>query len=154
MVMDDWKKDRIGSALRGENPTVIARMKTGFAVIGDTQFLPGYCLLLSYPTAGSLNDLDAWARKDFLFDMSLIGDAITGVCKPLRINYEILGNTDPYLHAHIFPVTIGKRKNGEYSLFGCIQESDGTNTSSRKERVYHLKQQLRVKLKELMDRYY
>lgn len=45
--MDDWKKDRIGSALRGENPTVIARMKTGFAVIGDTQFLPGYCLLLS-----------------------------------------------------------------------------------------------------------
>jgi diadenosine tetraphosphate (Ap4A) HIT family hydrolase len=35
--------------------------------------------------------------------MTLVGDAITEVCRPLRINYEILGNTDSYLHAHIIP---------------------------------------------------
>ena len=27
---------------RGENPKLILRMKSGFAVMGDTQFLPGY----------------------------------------------------------------------------------------------------------------
>ena len=47
--MDDWKQDRIGSAERGENPTVLARMRSGFAVMGDSQFLPGYCLLLASP---------------------------------------------------------------------------------------------------------
>ena len=101
--MDDWKMDRIGSALRGENPTVIKKLKSGFAVIADPQFLPGYCVLLAYPKVSCLNDLSIQQRTDFLIDMSLIGDAITKVCKPLRMNYEILGNSDEFLHAHIIP---------------------------------------------------
>lgn len=101
--MSDWKADRIESALRGENPTVLTRMKSGFAVIGDTQFLPGYCVLIGYPKAKCLNDLNASMRKDFLYDMTLIGDAIASVCSPLKINYDILGNADIFLHAHIFP---------------------------------------------------
>ena len=43
--MSDWKSDRIGSALRGENPTVLARLPASFAVIGDVQWLPGYSVL-------------------------------------------------------------------------------------------------------------
>jgi diadenosine tetraphosphate (Ap4A) HIT family hydrolase len=78
-------------------------MKSGFAVLADTQFLPGYCILLAYPKAKSLNHLDPVARLLFLREMSLVGDAILEVCTPLRINYEILGNTDAYLHAHIIP---------------------------------------------------
>lgn len=99
----NWKEDRIKSAVRGENPTVLLQMKSGFAVLGDTQFLPGYCILLAYPKVKSLNELDAVSRLMFLREMSLIGDAILEVCHPLRVNYEILGNTDNYLHAHIFP---------------------------------------------------
>ena len=38
--MEDWKHDRIGAAERGENPTVVLRMPSGIAVMGDTQFLP------------------------------------------------------------------------------------------------------------------
>lgn len=46
--MEDWKKDRIGSAVKGENPTVIAKMKSGFVVIGDTQFSldTAFCLVI------------------------------------------------------------------------------------------------------------
>lgn len=99
--MADWKSDRIGSALQGENPTVLARMKSGFAVIGDSQFLPGYCVLLGYPKAESLNELPLERRSQFLLDMTLIGDAITKVLRPLRINYAIMMNLDHYLHAHI-----------------------------------------------------
>lgn len=99
--MDDWKQDRIAAALQGENPMVMVRMKSGFAVIGDYQFLPGYCVLLAYPQAASLNELDAEQRKQYLFDMTLIGDAVTAVCKPLRINYSTLMNADHYLHTHI-----------------------------------------------------
>ncbi|HSK23694.1 MAG TPA: hypothetical protein VK906_10980 [Egicoccus sp.] len=104
--MGDWWHDRIGSALRGENPTVLRRMPSGFAVIGDTQFLPGYCVLLAEPEVGHLTDLEPPGRARFLMDMSLLGEAIERACANdglVRVNYEILGNGLPCLHAHVFP---------------------------------------------------
>lgn len=101
--MEGWQRDRIESALRGENPTVLTRMRSGFAVIGDSQFLPGYCLLLGVPRVHDLTNLPLPARLDFLCDMSLLGEAVVLVCQPQRINYEIFGNTDPFLHAHVLP---------------------------------------------------
>lgn len=100
---EDWKKDRFSAIERGENPMVLTQMKSGYAVIGDTQFLPGYCVLLAYPKVDTLNDLSLEQRADYLLDMSLIGDAIQEVCNPRRINYSIYGNSDAFLHAHIFP---------------------------------------------------
>jgi len=104
--VSDFRSDRVGSAERGENPTVMVRMTSGFAVIGDTQFLPGYTVLLASPQVEKLTDLAPAARRAFLYDMSLIGEALEQVCGPnglIRVNYEILGNTDTFLHAHIFP---------------------------------------------------
>ncbi|HZH59629.1 MAG TPA: hypothetical protein VEY70_08650 [Metabacillus sp.] len=100
---EEWKKDRIGSAQRGQNPMVIAEMRSGFAAIGDTQFLPGYCVLLPSKPATSLEELNLKKRSEYLLDMSLIGEAILKVCSPKRVNYSIYGNTDSYLHAHVFP---------------------------------------------------
>lgn len=105
--MIDWRADRIGSALRGDNPTVLARLGAGFAVIGDYQFLPGYCVLLTDdPSISSLTDLPRRRRLAFLADMDLLGEAVATVCRRLdsafrRVNYAILGNLDPYLHAHV-----------------------------------------------------
>jgi diadenosine tetraphosphate (Ap4A) HIT family hydrolase len=101
--MDDWKQDRIHAAECGKNPMTLTRTRSGFAVIGDDQFLPGYCLLLASPRVDHLTDLPFAQRGVYLQDMSLIGEAIMQVCAPLRVNYEILGNYDHYLHAHIFP---------------------------------------------------
>ncbi|HSW61287.1 MAG TPA: hypothetical protein VLJ60_10835 [bacterium] len=95
--------ERVEQARSGMNPTVICKMKSGWAVMGDVQFLPGYCLLLPDPVVPSLNHLDSGKRIQFLADMTLIGDALLEVTKACRINYEILGNSEPELHAHIFP---------------------------------------------------
>ena len=35
--------------------------------------------------------------------MTILGDALLEVTEAYRINYEILGNLDPALHAHIIP---------------------------------------------------
>jgi len=35
--------------------------------------------------------------------MTLLGDALLKVTGATRINYEILGNSEPELHAHLFP---------------------------------------------------
>ncbi|MDX3281716.1 diadenosine tetraphosphate hydrolase [Streptomyces scabiei] len=105
----DWRADRIGSALRGHNPTVLRRLTAGFAVIGDTQFLPGYCVLLvDDPAVGRLSELPARRRTAFLADMDRLGEAVERACARLdpafrRINLEILGNKDPFLHAHVWP---------------------------------------------------
>jgi len=82
---------------------VIKELSGSFAVYGDVQFLPGYCVLLPKREVASLNDLDLSERQIFLTDMTLLGDAIIQDCSPLRINYELLGNTDNFLHAHLFP---------------------------------------------------
>ena len=85
----------------------MARMRSGFAVIGDTQHLPGYSLLL-------IDDLDVdhptdlpWSRRrDFFFDLSLLGEAVLTVTREQgarRINYEVLGNSWPHLHGHVHP---------------------------------------------------
>jgi diadenosine tetraphosphate (Ap4A) HIT family hydrolase len=101
----DWRDDRVGSAHRGENPLVMARMRSGFAVIGDTQHLPGYSLLLTDDaSANHLTDLDWERRKQFLFDLSLIGEAMERACQGKglrRINYEVLGNSLAVLHGHV-----------------------------------------------------
>ncbi len=107
--MSDWRADRIGAALRGENPTVLARLPGGFAVIGDVQWLPGYCVLLADdPAATRLSDLPRARRLDFLTSVDRLGEAVELACAELdpafrRVNLEILGNTDPFLHAHVWP---------------------------------------------------
>lgn len=85
------------------NSTTVLQMQSGFVVLSQSQFLPGYCLLLAYPQVKSLNDLPIKQRAIFLNEMGLIGDAIQATCQPTRINYAILGNKDPFLHAHIIP---------------------------------------------------
>ena len=98
--------DRVAAARRSENPAVITRLRSGWAVMGDRQHLSGYCLLLADPVVGSLNDLSGAARAQFLGDMGSLGDAVLAVTRPdgaIRINYSIYGNLEPELHAHVFP---------------------------------------------------
>ncbi|MFF9078789.1 diadenosine tetraphosphate hydrolase [Streptomyces rubiginosohelvolus] len=105
----DWRSDRIGAALKGRNPTVLRQLAAGFAVIGDVQFLPGYSVLLvDEPDVQRLTDLPRPKRLSFLSDMDHLGEAVERVCRRTdpafrRVNLEILGNTDPFLHAHIWP---------------------------------------------------
>ena len=96
-------QERVEMARAGTNPTVICRMPSGWAVLCDMQHLPGYSILLPDPVVGSINDLDRAQRAAYLCDMVTIGDALLAVTGAFRINYAILGNTDPALHAHIVP---------------------------------------------------
>ena len=94
---------RVAAARDGANPTGITKMRSGWAVVGDRQVVHGYCLLLPDPVVPSLNALEPEARATFLADMTRLGDALLEVTKATRINYEILGNSEPALHAHLFP---------------------------------------------------
>jgi diadenosine tetraphosphate (Ap4A) HIT family hydrolase len=84
-------------------PSAVARLRSGWVVMGERQVLTGYCLLLPDPVVPHLNALSAELRGQFLSDMALVGDALLAVTAALRINYAMFGNVEPALHAHMFP---------------------------------------------------
>ena len=108
-AVEHWQTDRVGSALAGTNPTVMMRLPASFAVIGDVQFLPGYSVAITdRPGIDRLTDLPRGDRLRFLADTERLGDAVERACTALdpgfrRVNLEILGNTDAFLHAHVWP---------------------------------------------------
>ncbi len=82
---------------------LITRMKSGWAVLGNSQFLRGYSLLLPDPVVPHLNAMASAHREQFLNDMAHLGDAVLSVTGALRINYAMFGNVEPALHAHVVP---------------------------------------------------
>lgn len=84
-------------------PASVARVHSGWVVMGERQIFTGYCLLLPDPVVADLNALTGAAREHFLSDMAGVGDAILAVTGALRINYALFGNVEPALHAHILP---------------------------------------------------
>ncbi len=95
--------ERVELARAGKNPTVICRALSGWMVLADAQYLRGYSILLSDPIVPDLNALDLAGRAEFLRDMTILGDALLEVTGAYRINYAVLGNLDPVLHAHVIP---------------------------------------------------
>jgi diadenosine tetraphosphate (Ap4A) HIT family hydrolase len=94
---------RVLEARAAKYPNVITRLPSGWAVLGEWQGLRGYCLLYPDPVVPHLNALEGAARRQFLDDMTRLGDAVLAVTGALRINYEMLGNAEPALHAHVLP---------------------------------------------------
>ena len=94
---------RVEACRAGTDPTCIARLDSGWAVMGDPQVLPGYCLLLPDPVVPHLNAMPAAAQAAFLADMARLGDAVLARTGAVRINYALFGNVEPALHAHVFP---------------------------------------------------
>jgi diadenosine tetraphosphate (Ap4A) HIT family hydrolase len=94
---------RVDALRAGSDPTFVARLSSGWAVLGEKQVLPGYCLLLPDPVVPTLNALKGADRAEFLADMAALGDAVLSVTHAVRINYAIFGNQDPALHAHVIP---------------------------------------------------
>lgn len=147
-INDNWKQNRIKSCKDGTNPTFITELKSRFVVIGDTQFLPGYCVLLYKDNISSLNDLDTEERKQFLIDMTLVGNAIKKVYNPLKINYEILGNLDEFVHAHIFPRYEWEGETVKHSIRRYPKEkftdesNQFMNLDNREQIINNLKEEL------------
>jgi diadenosine tetraphosphate (Ap4A) HIT family hydrolase len=100
----------------GQHPALVARLGSGWVVMGERQVLTGYCLLLPDPVVPHLNALEPGRRTRFLGDMAAVGDALLEVTGALRINYAMFGNVEPALHAHVFP-----RSSAEPEAFRTAQ---------------------------------
>ena len=94
---------RVTACRAGADPTLVTRMPSGWAVMGDPQVLRGYCLLLPDPVVPHLNEMTPEVQSAFLADVARLGQAVLELTGAIRINYAIFGNVEPALHAHVLP---------------------------------------------------
>lgn len=94
---------RIAEIKGGTNPAFIAELETGYVVLGDFQYFKGYTLFLAKDHLTELHQLDPSRRALFLNEMSLVAEAVFHAFQPQKMNYELLGNSEPHLHWHLFP---------------------------------------------------
>lgn len=101
---------RVERLRRGEDPQLIGRMASGWAILANQQPGPitGCCMLLPDPVVVSVNDLAAADRAAFMTDLVTLGDAVLAATGAERINYLILCNQVPELHGHVVPRFAGE----------------------------------------------
>lgn len=86
-----------------DNPYVVAELETGYFVLGDNQYIPGYTIFLSKTCVPELHDLPRDVRSRFLGEMAIVAEAAFRAFSPRKLNYELLGNSVSHLHWHLFP---------------------------------------------------
>ena len=115
--------NRVARIVRGEDPQLIARMPSGWAILANQQpdAIAGCCMLLPDPVVSSVNDLSPECRAAFMTDFVRLGDAVLAATGAERINYLILCNQVPELHGHAIPRFAGedpdKRKLGPFEAY-------------------------------------
>ena len=103
MAKDCLICDRITQIQAGINPYFVRELTAGYVVIGDYQFFKGYTLFLCKRHVFELHELDDEFKKKFLYEMSIVAKSVFDAFKPRKLNYELLGNSEPHLHWHIIP---------------------------------------------------
>ena len=114
------------------DPALIASLPSGYAILNDNQpdAIAGCCVLLPTRVVPGINDLDSHARDLFMRDLLLLGDAVLAATGAERVNYLILCNIAPELHAHVIPRYVNedpvKRKLGPFEAydFACSRVID------------------------------
>jgi diadenosine tetraphosphate (Ap4A) HIT family hydrolase len=65
--------------------------------------LPGYVCVSTKFHAVEPCDLDDASRDAFFADAMAVARGVANAVQPVKMNYEIHGNTIPHLHMHVFP---------------------------------------------------
>jgi len=84
-------------------PRLIAELETSRAFLHEDQFFPGYVLLVLRRHATELYQLEAGERRAHLEEVSRVAEALARVFRPVKMNYELLGNQVPHIHWHLVP---------------------------------------------------
>jgi len=83
--------------------TTIAAFGNSVLRLSIDQFSPGYCVLVSHHHGPEPSDLDVEQRTGFFDELTRSGRAVQRAFHTDKLNYLLLGNTLPHLHAHLIP---------------------------------------------------
>jgi diadenosine tetraphosphate (Ap4A) HIT family hydrolase len=92
--------DKYGAA---GGPLHIAELETSRVFLHEDQFFPGYVLLVLRRHVTELYDLSVAERATLMEEVSRVAQALARVFRPVKMNYELLGNLVPHIHWHLVP---------------------------------------------------
>jgi diadenosine tetraphosphate (Ap4A) HIT family hydrolase len=81
----------------------IVELETSTLGLYDDVRFPGRCLLVYHEHVEHLTELTTAAACAFFEDARTAASAILGITGASRMNYAVLGNTEPHLHFHLIP---------------------------------------------------
>ena len=87
----------------GEGAHFIADLGTSRAYFNEDQFFPGWVFVVLKRHAVELYELDARERAALIEEVSRVAQALARVYRPVKMNYELLGNQVPHIHWHLVP---------------------------------------------------
>lgn len=87
----------------GQPLDVIAEFDTCWATAGREEALPGYVCVVARNHYNEPFEMPADEQALFWLETMRIAAAVDDVVKPVKMNYEIHGNSLPHLHVHLFP---------------------------------------------------
>jgi diadenosine tetraphosphate (Ap4A) HIT family hydrolase len=82
---------------------LIAEMPRSWLILGDAQFYRGYCVLIAKRHTSEMHLMPRGEAHELLDELIAVGKSLERVVKPLKLNYECLGNQEPHVHWHVFP---------------------------------------------------
>jgi diadenosine tetraphosphate (Ap4A) HIT family hydrolase len=95
--------NRINLSKEGGYSFLIHEFKHSFLYLGEHQFYPGYCVLVTKQHFKEMTDIPRDIRLEFFDEMTLTSKAIENVMQPTKMNLCSLGNVVPHMHWHYFP---------------------------------------------------
>jgi diadenosine tetraphosphate (Ap4A) HIT family hydrolase len=81
----------------------VAELPHSFVILGDAQFYRGYCVVLAKHHVSEVHLMPPEEGRALFDETVAVGRAIALATRPLKLNYECLGNLEPHVHWHVFP---------------------------------------------------
>lgn len=82
---------------------IIAELPGTWATAPVIAPLRGYVCVVARQHVNEPFELPEAEQQQFWADSMLVAAAVASVVSPIKMNYEIHGNTLPHLHLHLFP---------------------------------------------------
>jgi diadenosine tetraphosphate (Ap4A) HIT family hydrolase len=95
--------------LRGRPLGVLAERPHAWLTSGERVPVYGYVCVVARRHATEPYDLPAAERHGFWDDVCFAAERVARLLDPVKINYELHGNSLPHLHVHLFPRFRGDR---------------------------------------------
>jgi diadenosine tetraphosphate (Ap4A) HIT family hydrolase len=82
---------------------IVATLPTCWATVPRRAPLAGYVCVVARQHVIEPFEMPAADQAAFWQDTMVIAQAVASLTQPIKMNYEIHGNTLPHLHVHLFP---------------------------------------------------
>lgn len=145
--------ERIAMIQAGENPYFVTELSTGYVVLADSQYFPGYTLFLAKHHVTELHLMPPAEKNQFMLEMSWVSEACAQAFHADKMNLELLGNGDSHVHWHLFP-----RHAGDTEKPGPVWWTDpavmyADEAAPNPEQLQTSKDALRTALEAVMTKY-